>query len=389
MRSTNLVGLALLVVAVTTASGADGEALRTVRDQAAAIEEGAIAEPTPGWLAPPPQSGAAQAGQELGRRELLRLDELSGLPSQAQTAPAVSGEHITLLVSRSLGPEALRSIVREAAEPGVRIVFRGLSQGETLTGFLREIHALIEGIEPVPLVELDPAPFKASGADAVPLLVLSGASGEIARVAGLTTPGWLRAQVAAGRTGDLGVRGPVSAIAEPDMIEEIHRRIATLDLGAMRERSLASYWHRARFEFLPPTAQPRERLIDPTIEAKADITLPDGRSLVRRGERVNPLDHLPFTARLVVFDPTAPGQTETARALGQAAGGRPIYLATRFNREGGWEGFRAVEDALDEAVYLLTPDVRERFALEHVPATVEASGRYFLVREHPPAPERQ
>ncbi len=35
-------------------------------------------------------------------------------------------------------------------------------------------------------------------------------------------------------------------------------------------------------------------------------------------------------------------------------------------------------------VYLLTPDVRARFALERVPATVEAQGRVFLVREVPP-----
>ena len=105
---------------------------------------------------------------------------------------------------------------------------------------------------------------------------------------------------------------------------------------------------------------------------------------MRAGASANPLDHLPFTRRLVVFDPTEPGQVRQARELGEAPGSPPLYLATRFDRDAGWEGFRAVEDTLDEPVYLLTPDLRERFALERVPATVEASGRTFLVREYPP-----
>ena len=61
-----------------------------------------------------------------------------------------------------------------------------------------------------------------------------------------------------------------------------------------------------------------------------------------------------------------------------------LYLATRLERSRGWEGLASVEDALDAPVYLLTPDVRERFALERVPAFVEARGRVFVVAEVPP-----
>jgi len=43
-----------------------------------------------------------------------------------------------------------------------------------------------------------------------------------------------------------------------------------------------------------------------------------------------------------------------------------------------------VEDALDAPVYLLAPDVRQRFALERVPVFVEARGRVFIVAEVPP-----
>jgi conjugal transfer pilus assembly protein TraW len=181
------------------------------------------------------------------------------------------------------------------------------------------------------------------------------------------------------------VRGPVVAISEPDLIEELQRRLAALDLGALRDAAIGRFWQRAAFETLPVATQPRERAIDPTLTAGADLKLPDGTTLIQAGQRVNPLDHLPFTQRLIVFDAADPGQVETAQRLGATAGAaRPLYLASGFDRAQGWDGLRAVENRLDAPVYLLTPEVRTRFALERVPATVEAQGRVFLVREVPP-----
>ena len=96
-------------------------------------------------------------------------------------------------------------------------------------------------------------------------------------------------------------------------------------------------------------------------------------------------DRLPFSQRLVVFDATDPAQIGTARRLGASAGGRRVtYLATRLDRSRGWQGLEALEDTLDAPVYVLTPEERARFALERVPAYVEAVGRAFRVTEVPP-----
>ena len=85
----------------------------------------------------------------------------------------------------------------------------------------------------------------------------------------------------------------------------------------------------------------------------------------------------------MVFDATDPRQVRTAVRLGREAGTRRVvYLATRLERR--WEALAATEDALDAPVYLLTPEVRSRFALERVPAYVEAAGRVFRVAEVPP-----
>jgi conjugal transfer pilus assembly protein TraW len=177
----------------------------------------------------------------------------------------------------------------------------------------------------------------------------------------------------------------VKGVTEPDLIAELQRRLAALDLERLREQALERYWQRAVFQELPVAAEPRIREIDPPITAPREVRTADGTLLVRAGETVNPLDRLPFTQRLVVFDAGDERQVATAKRLGRDAGDlRVTYLATRLERRLGWEGLTSVEDALDAPVYLLTPEVRARFALERVPAFVEARGNVFLVAEVPP-----
>jgi conjugal transfer pilus assembly protein TraW len=166
---------------------------------------------------------------------------------------------------------------------------------------------------------------------------------------------------------------------------EIQRRLAALDLQELRDRALGRFWQRAALETLPVATARRERTVDPTLVAAAAVHAPDGTVLVPAGATTNPLDHLPFTRRLVVFDASDPRQVTLARSLGRAGDGqRVVYLATRSERASAWDGWTAVEDALDAPVYLLTPDVRARFAIERVPSLVEARDRVFVITELPP-----
>jgi conjugal transfer pilus assembly protein TraW len=400
-RALALLGLAALSApAAAELSAEDLDALRALRDQAARIQEETAEVPVPPWLQIFPDMPGWQDGEELGaeagdaaRRKVLggqqeACRDLGGdctLPEELATPGAEQSEPVvTILVSRSLGDGALRQIFAAASgHEDIRILFRGVREGESLGDFLRATAIALRDLDPPPNVAIDPGPFRDWGITQVPAVVLSGPDGEIARVTGLSSATWLREQVETGRTGDLGQRGPTMDIEEPDMIAEIHRRVAAIDWHARKEQAIARWWERARFEHLSPATEPRKRLIDPTLEIYQDIRAPNGQFVARAGERINPLDNLPFTMRLVVFDATSPKQVQMARELGQAPGGlRPVYIATRFDRDAGWDGFNAVEDAIDDPVYLLTPDLRERFALEYVPATIEAQGRAFVVREY-------
>ena len=153
------------------------------------------------------------------------------------------------------------------------------------------------------------------------------------------------------------MRGPVRSVVEPDLIEELKGRLASLDLTALRDKAAGRYWQRVAFEDLPVAGRTRERRIDPTVVANADVRDVQGNLIVAAGTRTNPLDLLPFTQRLVVFDGADPRQVATAQRLGQQArpGQRVTYIVTGIDRRAGWEGLQSVENRLDAPVYLLHP----------------------------------
>jgi conjugal transfer pilus assembly protein TraW len=89
---------------------------------------------------------------------------------------------------------------------------------------------------------------------------------------------------------------------------------------------------------------------------------------------------------VVVFDPLDKKQIATlAKALPdirKAPGVQRItYIATRFDRDKGWDSYKEITDHFDTPVYLLTPDLVSRFELEVTPSIITAKDKKFIVRE--------
>jgi conjugal transfer pilus assembly protein TraW len=215
-----LVSVGLLIVSASApADGARDEALRAMRDQAAAIEAKVRDAVPPAWLQGSPQAEAHRAGEAAGRALLERFpDPASGVGTCLQDAQRCSGTMagskpanatkakaggapptpsvlraeditVTVLVSRSLGEPQLKAVFAFAATtPGVRVTFRGLVKDASLGDFIRAVHGLLAGVTPVPEVVLDPRPFPAEEVAVAPVLIATGPDGELARVAALADP---------------------------------------------------------------------------------------------------------------------------------------------------------------------------------------------------------
>jgi len=310
------------------------------------------------------------------------LPDLNPTPALAVAPP----RQLTVFVSLSLPDSELRALfIAAAGRRDVRIVFRGIRPGERLNDTIHDLHALLRGIESPPAVELDPPAFRAAGVTAVPVLLLQERGQTVARVQGTLALDWFEREVAAGRRGDLGTYGPVREMAEPDLLEELQRRVATLDWNRLRNQAAARYWQRATFVELPPATANRRYSVDLSVTVGNDITAPDGRFVARAGERLDPLQFLPFTQRLIIFDATRPEQVAVARRLAADNGGkRTVLLATRLDRAAGWESLDTLEQTLTAPVYLLNAAVRDRFRLERAPAVVEAVDGRLWVREIKP-----
>ncbi|WP_245535786.1 TrbC family F-type conjugative pilus assembly protein [Thiorhodococcus drewsii] len=367
----------------------------SLRDEAVRVQEQALRAPRPAWLTD--QKGTiADWSRRLGNLESAAPSWVMPLaPDASPTGQSDRGLTLTILASRALGETQLRELFAQAAgRSEVRVVFRGVAPGESLGAFIRQIHGLLreacKDIDSgsVPRVEIDPRPFQTPPVELAPtLIVTDGAGAEVARVSGISRPDWILEQVEEGRRGDLGVRGPTVVVSEPDLIAELQRRLSGIDWSAQREAALARYWERAEFAELPVADMPRERRLNLTLVTQADVTLPDGTIAIHAGERVDPLAIMPFRQRLFIFDATDPRQVaEVARrgAASRADGRLPLYLTTRLDREAGWGGYRDVQTALQDPLYLLTPDVRRRFQIERVPAVVESREGVLVVSEWPP-----
>jgi conjugal transfer pilus assembly protein TraW len=288
-----------------------------------------------------------------------------------------------MLISFSLGESVLKGIFEEASgQADVLLVLRGPKPRQKLPGLFADLKTLLKDIDPVPNIVIDPTRFQKWDVTTVPEIVVEDQDKATLRVKGVTSLAWLKSRQDAGRQGDLGRFGEVYEIAEIDLLEEIKKRLPAIDWSKKQQQALARFWEKRQFEVLPVAQENRDRSIDLTVTAPRDVIAPDGNLIIRAGQSVNPLEKLAFGLCLIVFDAIQKVQVDAVRQLScRDKTAQVLYLATELPRQDGWEGLTTLETTLNAPVYLLTPDVRQRFQLQKVPALVEQAGNRVVVRE--------
>lgn len=330
--------------------------------------------------------------------EINALTEMSGVGrvSELDTAQKrFSPQRIVIFASRSLGKQGIEDILDAAsANPEVVVAFRGIPPNANLGEAMLEIQQLAAERDPVPNIVINPTLFSEYKVTSVPTIIVrkeqTSLPGqlpeEVARVSGLSAPEWLLKEIESGKVGNMGARGPIAEISEPDLIELMKQRVAQIDWDDQKEKAKQNFWKKQVFRELPEAQKDRLRTIDPTVYIAADITTPNGTIIAKEGDMINPLDVSPFTQALVIFDPLDEDQVKRIQdalpRIKQVPGvNRITYIATKMSRDDGWDFYRKITDTFNAPVYLLTPDVAERFELEFVPSIVTAQSGAFVVEE--------
>lgn len=316
--------------------------------------------------------------------------------------------HGTLLfASYSLGEQGLKDLLETASgEENVVVVFRGVPEGMTVAMGIRAVQLAAAELDPVPNVIINPTLFRKYNVSSVPTIIIQDNEEQSlptdapttkikARVAGLSSLSWLREQLEIGISGDLGIRGPVSDILEPDLIDVAKARMAKIDWAEKKRNAITRFWKKQLFNTLPLAMRERERLIDPSIVVYRNITAHDGTVIVPKGQKINPLcaygtqckaGTRQFTQAVIVFNPLDERQVAAVKQqlplIKQTPGLVNIrYLITGLERESGWDSYKSITDEIDAPVFLLKPEIISRFELEYVPSVITAKGDQFVVHE--------
>ena len=356
------------------------------------VTHSASAEPAP---SPDDLDAIAKAGiilREHGSANPL----LRSLADQAEEiarehlpqSPMIKKGRVILFVSASLGDETLKqAFIAASGDADVTLVFRGMLPGEKLSDVMIRLGKLFKDIEPRPNIAINPKSFRDHDVTVVPTIVEPATGKRIS--------GTILAKTFLDRAGqtneiDLGMVGPVNEIIEPDLTEEIKKRVADIDVETRARERAATYWRRAPFIDVPKARERRVRRLDPTVTTENDLRDHEGRLLAPAGTKINPMAALPFTSRVLIFDGTDPAERQWVKDHIREDR-KIILITTRIDREVGWPAWKSLHQALGRPVYLLQAKLAERFAVQATPTMIEAApdGITLLVTEDVPILERE
>lgn len=341
-------------------------------------------------------------------KDILKKDDVPQLaltPDAADVEPLQYSRPITyIFISYSLDRQVLCAMFdKNRGRDDVIFVMRGVPEGKGLADGIREMQELAAEKEPVINCILDPTLFEAFAVKAVPTVVRAqGALRDplkdpaaktakptmIAKVEGLDNDEWLLRQIAREEKGDLGQQGEIFEIAEPDMIKVMMARASAIDWEGKKEAALARVWLNQPFEPLGKATDTITRELDLSVMVTQDMKDADGNIIHAAGTVINPLEIMPFTQVMMIFDPLDEEERKVIELQKRAweqehPGGIISFLVTRIDRAKGWDSYKEITDWLDTPIYLLTPEVKARWQLRVTPSIVTADNdkKVFLVEE--------
>lgn len=122
--------------------------------------------------------------------------------------------------------------------------------------------------------------------------------------------------ISVAQAADLGTWGDLYPITEQDMLVTINERLADMkqsgeldkEQQAFKERVIKNSLRPPRVQGLKLAAENATHFVDTTFVVSQDIADHQGRVFARKGDRVNPLDSVPFNQTLFFIDADDPRQ---------------------------------------------------------------------------------
>lgn len=389
--------------AAADAAAQQREFEQTLRRTQATIDE-AAKNPVPEYLRREvPQKYLDQATEAAARtkdiqRDAIRQSALDSGISESQIKGTaldkkpvnLDAGRIAIFISSSMPKAMLRDLLANSGRDNVSVMLRGLLPGtKNFLETQQQLSELAKGIEGGPDILLNPIAFTNHAVQVVPTVIFAGEKkGEEAlRVEGNFNLDFLTRKLAEakGNPVRLGRLGPVFEVVERDIVEEMKERFASIDWEERARQARGRFWTKQQFVDLPVSRSASVRRIDPTVIVTEDVKNPRDQTqyIAHAGERHNPLEKVPLTRRVIVFDARDPKQLQIVRELRKKpiAGKVDVYITTAIDRDLGWKQHAAISQEFTSPLYLLNNDLKTMMRLRAVPAVVTAEGKQLVIEE--------
>lgn len=340
----------------------------------------------PEWLKPgAPMAQQIEAAKDISDRGGAAVRNQIGASADESNASSKKYASPMILVSTSIPRNVMKGIIEEAIETESTLVFRGVPKGKNFMYLNKYISSF--GFKDVPSVVLDPPLFSRLSTVDVPSVAYPVDDGsKFAIVKGIVNIDWMKRKIKSRKNqNDLyfGVQGTTWEVSEPDLIEEMQRRAASIDWEKKKKAAIDNFWVKQNYTDLPETKQSGVFSFDPTMVLDKDINGKNGVSLPA-GTSINPLARMAMTKRYIFFDASKPGQVATALKIHNetiASGRSTSLIATRVDVDKSWDGFSNLTAKFSQPVFILNSMIRDRFRLRSVPSYADAVGLEMRITE--------
>ena len=312
-------------------------------------------------------------------------DQISKLlPEQGETRYVL---YLSFSMPDQVLKQALLSISGRKDAVGViqGLIEKDHSIRETMLAIRSRLKTFDIEPEKAPSVYIEPQLFSHFGVTSVPTLTRFEGDVPIISAKGHPSIEHLDRRYMEGERGPLGVFGNLYDIGEEHFLAMIKRRTSKLDGEKLANQARDNFWKHQAMHPVPMATETTRYLIDPTIEAQEDVQAPDGTYIVRAGERINPLDKVPFNQVGIIFNGNDQDQVDWAireaeQALSQQRA--PIMMTTHIDdREHGWEAYKRINEQFPMGLKMLDQTIINRFDIQHAPSKFEQHGRHIEVTE--------
>lgn len=180
---------------------------------------------------------------------------------------------------------------------------------------------------------------------------------------------------------DHGQVGEAWPVVEPDLLDVIRAKLESATASGKLDELNARFAQKVKARVMRPAPvggisaaiEDRSWEFDPTVVIESDIRDHKGNLIAAAGQRINPLDKISMTQKLLFIDGDDPAQVSWAMAHGDD-------LRTKVIMVKG-SPFDLMKANQRRFYFDQAGSLTAKFGIEHTPASVEQKGRILIVTE--------